>query len=131
RTTTTRHPAPTSCTNKGTVFPRRNTTSDPQNSMPAGRHAISDFVNVGSYSIEEPLDLLPILPDHVIRADVPAALERLEFRAREFRELSSAFVRYVRVILGMKHQKLGTVDFVPVVPRIVEGATPKLAPVRI
>ena len=33
------------------------------------------------FRLEEPLDVHPILPDHEVRADVPAAFERLQFCA--------------------------------------------------
>jgi len=81
--------------------------------------------------IEEPFDLRPILPNNVICADVPALLNGLQCRDREFRELSGSIIGYVRVILGIKHQHFGTINLGSVVPRVVERTAPKLAPVRV
>jgi len=81
--------------------------------------------------IEEGFDLSPILPDDVICADVPAALERLEFFACDLSKFLGSGVGHIRIIFGMKHQHLGTIDFVSVVPRVVERAAAELAPVRV
>ena len=71
---------------------------------------------------------MPISSDHVIRADVPTTHERLQRGSRKFREQSGAFIGNVRIVLGVEHQHLGTFDFPPAVPKIVERTATKLVP---
>src|SRR6266576_6000442 len=81
--------------------------------------------------LEELLDLYPISSDHVIRTDVPTTHKRLQRGSRKFCEQSGSFIGNVRIVPGVEPQYLGTLDFLPVVPRIVEGTATKLAPVCI
>ena len=81
--------------------------------------------------LEELLDLGPILPDNVIRADVPATAEGLQRGSRKFRKQSGAFVGHIRIVLGVKHHQFRPVDFRPMMARIVEGAASELPPIRI
>jgi hypothetical protein len=77
---------------------------------------------IGS-GVEELLDLCPIFSDNVIRADVPATAEGLQFRYCDFGEFSGAFIGNVRVVLGVEHHQFRAVDFQPMVPRIVKDAS--------
>src|ERR1700757_1906841 len=93
-----------------------------------GRSASSLTSDCG---IKELLDLGPIFSRDVIRADVPAALQALEFGASNLSEFPGALVRHIGIILGVKHQHFRAIDFVSMVPRIVEITRPELPPVRI
>src|SRR5260370_5790034 len=84
-----------------------------------------------SSRLEELLDLHPISSDHVVCADVPTTLNGFQSRSCEPCEFSGTFIGNVRIVLGVEHQHLGTLDFLPAVPRIVEGAASELPPIRI
>src|SRR5439155_22487833 len=77
------------------------------------------------------LDLRPVFSRDVLRADVSAALQRREFDTCDLGKSLASLIRQVRIIFDVEHQHLRRIDFVFLVPRVVEGAAPKLRPIRI
>src|SRR5207253_1724266 len=67
----------------------------------------------------------------VLRADVSAALQSREFDTCDLGKSLASLIRQVRIIFDVEHQHLRRIDFVFLVPRVVEGAAPKLRPIRI
>ena len=81
--------------------------------------------------IKEVLDLRPILSGDVIRADVPATVERLESDSGEFRKSLASLIRHMRIVFGVEQHHFRRRDFGSMVPRIVESPASQLFPVRI
>jgi hypothetical protein len=87
----------------------RNTNGDSQKNTAM---SLADFVYCAtlvvnsclkSNRIEELLYVRPIFTGYVVGADMPAALERLEFCACDLSKFLGSAVGHVRVILGMEH----------------------------
>jgi len=76
-------------------------------------------------------DLLPILPNNKIRAQMPAPPQQFQFHARSPRKFLNRPIRNVRIVVRMKHHHLRRSNFRRVISGVIKLPTAQLLPIPI